>query len=386
MLLAMGKILYFNDCNKSVKYFASIGYPNPALSNPCDYFMSIMSKESIEIEEEMEGLMSPEEIAETLPEKYKKRIDHFVTSYEASELKNEPAKMLKDFNVEPIDKDAKLSNRTHWCYEFGLLAKRNMLNQLRLPSILFVRLFTMLVMGVICILIYGGGLDETRQGVQNRNGALFFLCVNTGMTALSNISLVFPSERPVFLREANNGMYRTSSYFWSKILSEVPAAIIMPFIQAVITFFGIGFNNEYWYKFPVYFLCFLTTYNAFGGFGYILGAAISRKDVLNVLMPVIVVPTMLFAGFFVNQDNVPWFLKPVEYISIFKYAYQAFFLNEYNDFNLACMNTTNPDLKCSPLEDFNAPQTLEESLFVMLGLMLLCYLLAFIILNKLIAN
>jgi len=321
MLLAMGKILYFNECSKSVRYFSSIGFPNPALSNPCDYFMSIMSKESIEIEDEMDGLMSPEEIAEALPAKYKKRIDHFVDSYESSELRNDPVKMIKDCSAEPVSKDDNLSNRTHWCYEFGLLAKRNLLNQARLPSILFVKMFVLLVMGCICIAIYGEGLDGSKEGVQNRNGALFFLCVNGGMTALSNVSMVFPSERPVFLRESNNGMYRVSSYFWAKILSEMPSNIILPFIQAVITFYGIGFNNSDWWNFPIYFLCFVLTYNAFGGFGYILGTAIARKDVLNVMMPVIVVPTMLFAGFFVNQDNVPWFLKPVEYISIFKYAY-----------------------------------------------------------------
>lgn len=63
--------------------------------------------------------------------------------------------------------------------------------------------------------------------------------------------------------------------------------------------------------------------------GFLLGAAIANKQVLNVMLPVIVVPTMLFAGYFINQDNIPYFLKPFEYISIHKYSYQAFFLNEY---------------------------------------------------------
>ena len=50
MLLAMGKILYFNDCSKAVDYFSGIGFKNPELSNPSDYFMSIMSRESVENE------------------------------------------------------------------------------------------------------------------------------------------------------------------------------------------------------------------------------------------------------------------------------------------------------------------------------------------------
>lgn len=48
MLLAQGQIIYFNDKDKAVDYFSKIGFPCPELSNPADYFMSIMSIESIE--------------------------------------------------------------------------------------------------------------------------------------------------------------------------------------------------------------------------------------------------------------------------------------------------------------------------------------------------
>ena len=48
MLLAKGKTLYFNDASRSVEYFGKIGFQNPELSNPADYFMSIMSIESIQ--------------------------------------------------------------------------------------------------------------------------------------------------------------------------------------------------------------------------------------------------------------------------------------------------------------------------------------------------
>ena len=50
MLLAKGKIIYFNEANKAVDYFSSIKFTCPELSNPADYFMSIMSIETIEQE------------------------------------------------------------------------------------------------------------------------------------------------------------------------------------------------------------------------------------------------------------------------------------------------------------------------------------------------
>ena len=48
MLLARGKVIYFNEASRAVDYFASIDYRVPELCNPADYFMQIMSIESIE--------------------------------------------------------------------------------------------------------------------------------------------------------------------------------------------------------------------------------------------------------------------------------------------------------------------------------------------------
>lgn len=50
MLLARGKIIYFNKASEAVNYFSGIGFQCPDLSNPADYFMTMMSIESIEID------------------------------------------------------------------------------------------------------------------------------------------------------------------------------------------------------------------------------------------------------------------------------------------------------------------------------------------------
>jgi hypothetical protein len=64
----------------------------------------------------------------------------------------------------------------------------------------------------------------------NRQGVLWFICLNLGFGGMNNVVQVFPNERPVFLREVNNNMYRVSSYFWAKVLSELPLSIIFPCI------------------------------------------------------------------------------------------------------------------------------------------------------------
>ncbi len=48
MLLAQGRIIFFNEAKYAVDYFAKINFACPQLSNPADYFMSIMSIESLD--------------------------------------------------------------------------------------------------------------------------------------------------------------------------------------------------------------------------------------------------------------------------------------------------------------------------------------------------
>lgn len=137
-----------------------------------------------------------------------------------------------------------------WCYQFSLLAQRNFVNIMRLPQTSYVKLIVTILTALFCIVLFMN-VGEDLAGVQNRNGALFFITMTMSFNAIQNVILIFPDERPVFLREANNGMYRVSAYFWAKILSEFPSSLLTPVIFGSIVYYAIGFN-PIWYKFPLF--------------------------------------------------------------------------------------------------------------------------------------
>lgn len=89
MLLAQGKIIYFNEARLAVDYFGTLGdkYRCPELSNPADHFMSIMSIESQEIADDPEDKNQLTQAQ--IQEEYTKRIQYFHESYEKSALKND---------------------------------------------------------------------------------------------------------------------------------------------------------------------------------------------------------------------------------------------------------------------------------------------------------
>lgn len=70
--------------------------------------------------------------------------------------------------------------------------------------------------------------------------------------AVQSVILVFPDERPVFLKEVNNNFYTPTAYFLAKIVSEIPASIITPVLFGCISYFSIHLDNSASFKFPVY--------------------------------------------------------------------------------------------------------------------------------------
>lgn len=86
MLLSCGKIIYFNDADKSINYFKEIGYPCPSLSNPADFFMSMMSIESLEIADASPDRKKEADGENTVEKRYKAQIAEFVEQYQNSSL------------------------------------------------------------------------------------------------------------------------------------------------------------------------------------------------------------------------------------------------------------------------------------------------------------
>ena len=202
------------------------------------------------------------------------------------------------------------------------------MNLLRLPQTSYVKLLTTVLTACFAVLLFWQ-VEPTKAGVQDIQGALFFITMNISFNAIQNVILIFPDERPVFLREVNNNMYSVSPYFWAKIVSELPFAIMTPTIFGCIVYFLIGLNTLTIDIFLIFLLTLILIYNASSGYSLIISASFSDKQLAVTLTPVLIIPFMLFAGFFVSTENIPIFLKEFEYLSIFKYGYTALLVNQF---------------------------------------------------------
>jgi len=144
VLLARGEIIYFNRADLAVDYFSNLGYACPDTSNPCDYFMSMMSKESIEIdmiEENDNGVGEAALDRAEVDRRYEELILFFVEKYKQSELWCDASVSHPDILAITGDESA-ITVVTPWMYQYKLLATRNFLNVVRLPQTSYVKLTT----------------------------------------------------------------------------------------------------------------------------------------------------------------------------------------------------------------------------------------------------
>ena len=145
-------------------------------------------------------------------------------------------------------------------------------------------------------------------------------------------------EKPLFLREVLNRTYSVSAYFWGKSASDMPFHLLYPILSVVITYFIVGLNTEPISRFFVLSKIFLINYLLsnflivgigevcfFTGvsYGLLLSVLFPKAEMAMSLVPMLIVPFMLFAGFFVNQNNIPYYFYPILYLSMFKYGFQS---------------------------------------------------------------
>ena len=124
------------------------------------------------------------------------------------------------------------------------------------------------------------------------------------------------------------------------------------------------------------------------GYSLTIGTLVSDKGLAVTLTPVLIIPFMLFAGFFVNQNKIPIWLIEFQYVSVFKYGYQALLLNEFKYFDddknyNKCREYTGIDYCPNPLDSFESPENFNQSILALVILWAVFHTVALVILKLL---
>ena len=298
MLMSQGKVIYMNKASNAINYFSKIGYSWPEHSNPADYFMNIMSVENEEIDDEdMDKVIKRKSEMEV---KFGKKIDKLAEFYENSEFRWDTDFQFPHL-VDLRTKSFPIFNANIFL-QIYLLSQRAYRNSIRIKLTSNVRLISTVIISIIAVLVFGR-LGNDSSSIQNRNGLIFFLCMQYIFNVIQSGINVFPDETPVFYREYSNRMYSSLIYFICRSLGDLPGIILSNTIMWVIVYFSNGLNTtDASHFFIFYFYSLLLSWAALG-LGFIPGAIFKSKEAGFTMIPLFLIPTLMVSGFYVKQSN-----------------------------------------------------------------------------------
>ncbi|KAJ8601760.1 hypothetical protein CTAYLR_006762 [Chrysophaeum taylorii] len=237
-----------------------------------------------------------------------------------------------------------------------VLLTRAVLSNRRSPTATYAALARSATMGLVIGGLYSHGCANDQRGVADRTGAIFFVLVNQGFSALSSIR-VFLDERLVFLHESRRGAYGTLPYFIAKTLAEVPYQIAFATIFAGLAYFLAGLRLDLASAAVVVLATLVAESLALA-----VGAASPDPKTALALCPVVLSISLLFAGFLVSLDSLPPLLAPLRALSFFKHAFAALLKIEFANLETLTCTDADRDALATRLSEAGAPRALLKKI------------------------
>ncbi|XP_050698091.1 protein white-like isoform X2 [Eriocheir sinensis] len=336
LLMAEGRVAFLGEVDAAYEFFSRINMPCPPNYNPADFFISTLA------------------VQPGKEDGCRKAINMICDEFAKSEEGLSIEKAVKENSAEgeqqpgydsQVDVDVKKSPyKASWWTQFRNVLWRSWLEVIREPMLIKVRFFQVMAIALLIGVIYFGQ-SLTQEGVTNINGALFLLLTNMTFQNVFGVINTFCAQLPLFLREHFNGMYRTDVYFISKMMSELPFHVIYPFAFVSIAYYMVGFTNNV-VDFFVCALIVILVANCAVSFGYMISCMSRNLSIALAIASPLIIPLMLFGGFFLNSGSTPVYLTWLKYLSWFSYGNEALLINQWSDVkSIACRSneTCYPD-------------------------------------------
>jgi ABC-type multidrug transport system ATPase subunit len=361
ILMANGRVMYAGPADRSVEYFASQGYPCPQYSNPADFFfMSIFqlgdqsssddaTTINLDGDTELEstagysiGQSSTQLIAES-QDRLNRLLDIWPTTPAGQELLRYVAAPKGDgFSAQ------NRKYRSTFSEQFPLIYLRGIRHMLRDKMVIGARLGQIVVFAFIYNLVYWQ-LDTRDQNsqTQDRAGILFFYPANMIIANSVGVMALFGVERSTFEREKQSGMYGLPAFFFSKLAVELPLYIIVPILLLAASYWGVGLNPGVDNFFIACLVCILVSLSGIS-LGMAVASACSELVVGLAVLPLIILPMMIFGGLFANISGLPSWIRWIEWLSLMKYGFVALMKNEFQGTMVGCGDDV-PEDQCIPL-------------------------------------
>ncbi|CEM19507.1 unnamed protein product [Vitrella brassicaformis CCMP3155] len=322
LVLSEGQVLFHGPAERALPYFKEQGFPCPAQYNPAEFLIDLAAIDRTSKDKE-----------QTCKERIDKLAKAWRTSppaYAALPREQSSPLVRRRGRGEGRRKTPASSNLVPKCSvpeQFALLLSRAWRQTVRDSLANLLRATISVALAVLFGLIFGR-LGKGQKAIEDRMALLMHSVINTGMIAMVKALNVFARERHVVQHERSKSSYGAAPYLLSKILSELPVELTFPLLFGSILHVIVGLNAE-----PVSklygFLGVLGLHTlASSSFGMMLSSIAPTTETALAIGPALMVVFILLGGIQQNHQMPSW-LKPLEQVSLVKWAFQALAINEF---------------------------------------------------------
>jgi ABC-type multidrug transport system ATPase subunit/ABC-type multidrug transport system permease subunit len=312
ILLNKGRVMYQGSVQKVPTVFENCKHPIPPNYNPADWIMAVAQQNPVEALES-DGFFQSDT----------RKLGAALVGGDGNHdklgfsIRNESAKQDDEFA------------QHGFFVQTMTLFGRERLNLFRdIPSLAArfgISIFLNLLFGIIFYDV-GRSDNENFTNVQSHFGSLVMVLLSSMFGTAQPALFAIPVDRPVFLREYSTNHYSVVSYFMSKFTVEAILVFAQCLVSFTIVYWLIGFQANFFLLLAImYVLAMAST-----ALAVLLGSAIEDPKVAQEMLPLLFVPQMLFAGFFVAVHLIPKWLQWVTYVCSLSYGIKLGLLAEFD--------------------------------------------------------
>ncbi|KAJ4729674.1 ABC transporter-like [Melia azedarach] len=212
--------------------------------------------------------------------------------------------------------------------EVMILVQRFSSNICRTKQLFAARILQSLLAGIVLGTIFmNANNDPTRLKLQTQIG--FFAFSLTFLLSSTTEGLpIYLEERKILMRETARGAYRVSSYVISNTLVFLPFLLVVALLYTIPVYWIVGLRREmdgFLYFSLVVWMVVLMSNSFVACF-----SALAPNFIMgNSLIAGIMGSFFLFSGYFISKDDMPKYWIFMHYLSLFKYPFECFMINEY---------------------------------------------------------
>ncbi|POM73349.1 Multidrug resistance protein ABC Superfamily [Phytophthora palmivora] len=312
-LVADASCVYDGKAADCVAYFSTIGYQCPEYMSPMDYFMLQMVVGDRDSDDEGVARI------ETLKREWTER--------NAAVYAENAARAAAASQDAVVDDYAQKNRYYHMgcCGQLWLLWARHIRRLSRYGFVFWWYLLAALLIGVVFGLVYLQLDLDDQHGIQNFSGSFFYIVVVQMLFTAYRTFVFMPRETAIALRERQEyrgNWYHLLCWYFTKIIAELPALIVLSIALFVPVFLLVGIGHG----FKVY--VYMQIVMVLAGWAVIAWAFLTLAILRHVTLALIVYAVLLvlfvaFGGLVINATDIPHWLVWLHYISPVKYAYEA---------------------------------------------------------------